>query len=57
MRVAERDLGTGEISEMLGLSRPVISKRLRALQVEGFVRWVGKSAQDPRAVWTIVDGS
>lgn len=38
LRVAGKGLGTGEISEAISLSRPATTKRLRALQGEGWFR-------------------
>jgi ATP-dependent DNA helicase RecG len=46
-------LSTGEISDLLGLSRPVAIQRLKALREAGLVQWVGKSPKDPRAYWTL----
>ncbi|MCJ1714993.1 ATP-binding protein [Curtobacterium sp. VKM Ac-2922] len=54
LRAAERDLGTGEIAERIGLSKPATKARLDALATEGLVLWVGKAAKDPRAVWRLV---
>jgi ATP-dependent DNA helicase RecG len=53
LRATAAELGTGEIGEALGMSRPTVMKRLKALQEEGLVLWVGKSARDPRAVWKL----
>jgi ATP-dependent DNA helicase RecG len=53
LRAARRDLGTGEIVELLGMSRPAIRMRLEALAAEGLIRWIGKSDRDPRAVWRL----
>jgi ATP-dependent DNA helicase RecG len=53
---ALRDAGrlrTGEVEELLGRSRPVTLRRLRALQAAGMARWVGQSAQDPQAYWEL----
>jgi ATP-dependent DNA helicase RecG len=55
LRSSGSPLGTGDIVEALGLSRPVILRRLGALQEEGLVRWVGKTPKDPRAVWLLTD--
>jgi len=44
-------LGTGEIVERSGRSRPYVLKRLYALEQAGLVEWAGKSRQDPRALW------
>lgn len=53
LRSTGAELGTGEVAEALGMSRPTAMARLKALQDEGLVLWVGKSARDPRAVWRI----
>lgn len=46
-------LGSGEIAEAAGLSRPATNMRLRALRDEGLLAWHGKSPKDPRARWTL----
>lgn len=46
-------LSTGDITDLLGVSRPVALRRLRQLEKEELVRWVGKSKQDPRAYWEL----
>ena len=53
LRKADR-LSTGELAEVLDVSRPAAIKRLRAIEAEGLIRWVGKSSTDPRAYWTLV---
>lgn len=55
MRAAETPLGTGQLAEEVGMSRPAVLLRLQALQREGLIKWVGKSQKDPRAVWILVD--
>lgn len=55
LRRAGQPLGTGEIQEVLALSRPTVTKYLAALKAEGLVVWSGKSPQDPRATWTARD--
>lgn len=55
MRQAGRPLGTGEIMELVGRSRPWINKVLIALRDEGQVEWTGKSTKDPRATWAIAE--
>jgi|SRR6187549_508586 len=44
-------MSTGEVTEALGISRPVVQKELNALKEAGIVEWVGKSPKDPRAYW------
>lgn len=53
LRAAGSPLGTGEIAEALGLSRPATKTRLKALEELRLIRWNGKSTNDPRAVWTL----
>ena len=51
LRRAGQPLGTGEVAELVGTSRPTIIRSLTALRDEGLVVWSGKSSRDPRAVW------
>jgi ATP-dependent DNA helicase RecG len=53
LRASAAELGTGEIAEQIGMSRPTAMARMRALQREGLILWIGKSPQDPRAVWRL----
>lgn len=53
LRRLDQRLGTGEIQEALGISRPTATKYLRALRDEHLVKWHGRSAQDPRATWSL----
>lgn len=55
MRRAGRPLGTGEIMELVGRSRPWVNRALVALRDEGRLEWSGKSAKDPRATWVLVE--
>ncbi|GAA1013352.1 ATP-dependent DNA helicase RecG [Acrocarpospora pleiomorpha] len=55
LRAAARPLSTGDLAESLGLSRPAIINRLKALEGEGLIRWIGKSPRDPRAAWKLND--
>lgn len=52
LRTAGR-LSTGEVAELLGASRPVAQRELKALEDAGVVEWVGKSPRDPRAYWQV----
>lgn len=52
LRSAER-LSTGEITDLLGVSRPTAQRELNALRDAGLVEWVGKSPKDPRAYWRL----
>jgi len=46
-------LSTGEVAEVLGLSRVSAGSRLRTLRDAGLVRWNGRSPRDPRAYWSL----
>lgn len=46
-------LSTGEVVELLAVSRPVAQRELAQLKEAGVVEWVGKSPQDPRAYWRL----
>jgi ATP-dependent DNA helicase RecG len=52
LREAER-LSTGEIAEVLEVSRPVAQRELAALEEAEIIEWVGKSSRDPRAYWRL----
>lgn len=54
LRDAQRPLGTGQLVEISGLSRPTVRRQLEALQEVGLVTWDGLSPQDPRATWRAV---
>ncbi len=53
LRAADRGMGTGEVAEATGMSRPTTKQRLDALREEGLVTWQGKSPRDPRALWSV----
>lgn len=46
-------LSTGEVKDVLGVSRPVVQRELVALKDAGIIEWVGKSPNDPRAYWQL----
>lgn len=46
-------LSTGEVVNLIGLSRPVVQRELAALAEAGIIEWVGKSRKDPRAYWKL----
>lgn len=46
-------LGTGDLMDVTGLSRPTLIRQLNALRDAGLVVWFGKSTRDPRATWAI----
>ncbi|GAA1486642.1 hypothetical protein GCM10009625_34470 [Brachybacterium fresconis] len=54
LRTHGAPLGTGEIIEATGKSRPWTRTALEALRDAGLVEWSGRSAKDPRATWEIV---
>jgi ATP-dependent DNA helicase RecG len=53
LRQARRPLGTGQIEELVGITRPTAIRHLRALREAGLVVWSGQSPRDPRAVWRL----
>lgn len=55
LRKGGQPLGTGDLQAILGYSRPSMTKYLTALREEGLVEWQGKSANDPRAVWSVAE--
>jgi ATP-dependent DNA helicase RecG len=52
LRAAGR-MSTGEVTEELGISRPVVQKELNALKEAEIIEWIGKSKKDPRAYWQL----
>lgn len=52
LRQTER-LSTGEIAELLGVSRPIAQRELGALREAEIIEWIGNSARDPRAYWRL----
>lgn len=52
LREGER-LSTGEVAELLDVSRPVAQKELGRLKEAEIVEWVGNSSRDPRAYWRL----
>jgi ATP-dependent DNA helicase RecG len=49
-------LSTGEVAEILEISRPVTQRELGTLRELGVIEWVGKSPRDPRAYWRLRPG-
>lgn len=47
-------LSTGDIAEVVGVSRPTVLRKLNELREAGLIEWVGKSRKDPRAVWRLL---
>lgn len=50
-----RPVGTGEVIELTGRSRPWVRRALDELRAAGLVAWEGKSARDPRAQWRLAE--
>lgn len=46
-------LSTGEVKDLIDLSRPIAQRELSALREAGVIEWVGKSPNDPRAYWKL----
>lgn len=47
-------LSTGDLAEVMGLSRPAAIRKLNQLRDAGILAWEGKSPRDPRAFWRLV---
>jgi ATP-dependent DNA helicase RecG len=52
LREAER-LSTGELAELIDVTRPTMLRYLHSLRDAELVEWVGKSERDPRAYWRL----
>lgn len=55
IRLHPNGIGTGEIMDLLDMTRPTVSLRLQRLEERGLIIRHGKSATDPRAMWLIND--
>jgi ATP-dependent DNA helicase RecG len=55
LRTAGR-MSTGEIKDVLGVSRLTAQRELGILKDAGILEWVGKSPTDPRAYWRLKTG-
>lgn len=53
MRRAAVPLGTGQIAQATGVTRPTAIRAVRQLQDLGLVVWEGESGKDPRATWRL----
>ena len=53
LRRAGRPLGTGQVADAAGVTRPTASRHLQRLQDAGLVAWEGQSPKDPRAAWRL----
>jgi ATP-dependent DNA helicase RecG len=47
-------LSTGDLAQVMGLSRPAAIRKLNELRNADVIAWEGKSARDPRAYWRLV---
>ncbi len=54
LRVAQRPLSTGQITELTGIARPTALRSLTKLREHNLVSWEGAAAKDPRATWRLV---
>lgn len=54
LRRAGRPLGTGQVADAAGVTRPTASRHLQRLQDAGLVAWEGQSPKDPRAAWRLM---
>lgn len=53
LRLEGRPLGTGQISELAGITRPTAPRHLQLLSEHDLVVWEGPSRKDPRASWRL----
>lgn len=53
LRLEARPLSTGQIAELVGITRPTASRHLQMLREHGLVEWDGKGPKDPRASWML----
>lgn len=54
LRRAGRPLGTGQVADLAGITRPTAGRYLQALREAGLVTWEGTSPRDPRATWRLL---
>lgn len=53
LRRASQPLSTGELAELLGVTRATAGRHLQFLRDRGLVVWQGQSPRDPRASWSL----
>ncbi|HVX47542.1 MAG TPA: ATP-binding protein [Mycobacteriales bacterium] len=53
LRLEARPLSTGQVADLVGITRPTASRHLRTLREHGLVEWHGKGPKDPRASWML----
>ncbi|MFC4615479.1 ATP-binding protein [Cellulomonas algicola] len=53
LRRVGRPIGTGQVADAAGVTRPTASRHLQRLQDAGLIKWEGQSPKDPRAAWRL----
>lgn len=53
MRLDGRPLSTGQVADLVGISRPTASRHLQVLRDLELIEWDGRSPRDPRASWRL----
>ncbi len=53
LRLEGRPMSTGQVAELVGVTRPTASRHLQRLRELGLVTWDGQGPKDPRASWTL----
>lgn len=53
LRRVGRPIGTGQVADAAGVTRPTASRHLQRLQDAGLITWEGQSPKDPRAAWRL----
>lgn len=48
-------LRTGDVAELLGVTRPTAIRRLRRMEELSVIEWIGKSDTDPNAFWALAE--
>jgi len=56
MRDVDRPLGSGQIAQLTGLSKPTVVRRLKTMRAHGWVDWAGLAPNDPQQTWTARQG-
>ena len=53
LRQDGRPLGTGQVADLAGVTRPTAIRHLQTLRDHDLVEWNGESRKDPRASWRL----
>ncbi|MDR0782767.1 MAG: helix-turn-helix domain-containing protein [Propionibacteriaceae bacterium] len=53
MREAGQPLGSAQVAELVGISKPTAIRHLNALREDGLVTWSGSKPNDPNATWAL----